>query len=240
MNKKIDIAFKRLNHIQLCISKNKEAEAKAFYCDLLGLEEVEKPVYLQKNGGFWLKIADIELHIGTEESTNTSKRHPAFEVLKLNSIKKDLTEAGISIKEDRSLPMFHRFSFYDPFNNRIELLEAKTKEEIEFLGKEVVVTIDRPIKSKHPEFNFDYHLNYGYLANTKSGDGKEIDAYIFGETNPIKEFKGIVKGVIIRYNDNENKLIVANDDLVLDENMIIEQTFFQEQYFDIEVKLSEH
>jgi len=126
MNQKINITFKRLNHLQICIPKNKEAEARAFYCKLLGLQEIEKPAYLQKNGGFWLSIADIELHIGTEEVIHTSKRHPAFEVLKLNTIKEGLIKAGISIKEDPSLPSFNRFSFYDPFGNRIELLEAKT------------------------------------------------------------------------------------------------------------------
>lgn len=125
MNQKIDIVFKRLNHIQLCIPENKEAEAKTFYCDLLGLEEIEKPAYLQKNGGFWLSIADIELHIGTEKSIFTSKRHPAFEVTNLNTLKKEFVKRGIAIKEDQSLPNFNRFSFYDPFGNRIELLEAK-------------------------------------------------------------------------------------------------------------------
>lgn len=125
MNQKINISFKKLNHIQLCIPKNKEAQARAFYCDLLGLEEIEKPDYLLKNGGFWLNIADIELHIGTEESIHTSKRHPAFEVADLNNIKKEFIKQGVSIREDRSLPNFNRFSFYDPFGNRIELLEAK-------------------------------------------------------------------------------------------------------------------
>lgn len=119
------IKFKRLNHIQLCIPKNKELEARKFYCDLLGLEEIDKPESLKKNGGFWLMIADIELHIGTENLENNSKRHPAFEVEQLESIKATLRKNGVRIKEDKSLPKFNRFSFYDPFNNRIELLESK-------------------------------------------------------------------------------------------------------------------
>lgn len=126
----MEINFKRLNHIQICIPKNKEEEAKLFYCGLLGLEEIEKPEYLKKNGGFWLKIADIELHIGTEDFINESKRHPAFEVEKLDDIKSVLEKNGVRIKQDKSLPKFNRFSFYDPFNNRIELLEAKTSEEL--------------------------------------------------------------------------------------------------------------
>jgi len=126
MQKRIEIEFKRLNHIQICIPINKEEDARRFYCDFLGLEEIEKPEFLRKNGGFWLKVADIELHIGTENLENKSKRHPAFEVENLESIKQTFKACGIRIKEDKSLPKFDRFSFYDPFNNRIELLESST------------------------------------------------------------------------------------------------------------------
>jgi len=119
------IKFKRLNHVQICIPLNKEEEARGFYCKILGLQEIEKPEYLKKNGGFWLEIADIELHIGAEEQINNSKRHPAFEVENMEQIKSALVKQGIKIKEDKDLPNFKRFSFYDPFDNRIELLEAK-------------------------------------------------------------------------------------------------------------------
>lgn len=40
-----------------------------------------------------------------------------------------MKEKGIKIKEDKSLPKYNRFSFYDPFNNRIELLEEKIDEK---------------------------------------------------------------------------------------------------------------
>lgn len=66
MNHLNEIKFVKLNHIQICIPTGKELEAKHFYCQLLGLQEIPKPADLQKNSGFWLKIADIELHIGTE------------------------------------------------------------------------------------------------------------------------------------------------------------------------------
>ncbi len=233
------IEFRRLNHIQICIPKNKEEEAKRFYCDLLRLEEIEKPEYLRKNGGFWLRVADIELHIGTENVENKSKRHPAFEVLKLDRIKRALKNSGVRIKEDKSLPRFNRFSFYDPFNNRIELLESKTIEELEFLGKEVKIKIDRPIFSKHPKFGFEYELNYGFIPNTIGGDNKEIDAYILGEARAIKEFTGIVKAVIIRYDDTENKLVVSKPEYEFNKKELIELTEFQEKYFDTEIKLIE-
>jgi hypothetical protein len=45
-----------------------------------GLPEIEKPVALNPNGGLWLQIADIPLHIGVESGAGTSKRHPTFKV----------------------------------------------------------------------------------------------------------------------------------------------------------------
>lgn len=52
----------------------------------------------------------------------------------------------------------------------------------DYLGKKVKVVVDRPLGSIHPEHhNIYYMVNYGYIPDTVSGDGKEIDAYIIGE-----------------------------------------------------------
>ena len=57
------INFKRLDHIQICIPKGKENEARYFYTDIIGLTEIPKPDSLIANGGVWYKIADIQLQI---------------------------------------------------------------------------------------------------------------------------------------------------------------------------------
>lgn len=115
--------FVRLDHIQLCIPMYKEAEARAFYCDILGLMEIEKPASLKPNGGFWLQIADIQLHIGLENSIEKSKRHPAFEVKNLQQLRAYLQANNVLIKEDIPIDGIERFSIFDPFGNRIELLQ---------------------------------------------------------------------------------------------------------------------
>ncbi len=121
----INIDFIRLDHIQICIPKGKEAQARAFYGNLLGLKEIEKPEPLKVNGGLWFEIADIQLHIGTEIIEGRSKRHPAFEIANLSEVKLKLQEAAIRIKEDIPIEGLDRFSFYDPFDNRIEFLQKK-------------------------------------------------------------------------------------------------------------------
>ena len=117
------IRIKRLDHVQICIPFGEEEQAREFYTCVLGLEEIEKPDVLKPNGGLWFKIADIQLHIGVEEMQGKSKRHPAFEVEGLDEIRAHLQENHVRMKDEPSIPGLNRFSFFDPFGNRIELLE---------------------------------------------------------------------------------------------------------------------
>jgi len=117
------INFKRLDHIQICIPPGKENEARHFYTDIIGLTEIPKPKELIENGGLWYKLADIQLHIGTENEINQSRRHPAFEVENIQAARALMEKHGIKIREEIQLPGQVRFSFIDPFGNRIELLQ---------------------------------------------------------------------------------------------------------------------
>ena len=115
--------FRRLDHIQLCIPPDAEKRAREFYGEVLGLREIEKPVPLKANGGLWFEIADIQLHIGVEREQSVSKRHPAFEVENIEAVRNYLEANGVRTRDENSLAGIERFSFFDPFDNRIELLE---------------------------------------------------------------------------------------------------------------------
>lgn len=117
------IRIKRLDHVQLCIPFGEEERAREFYTRVLGLEEIEKPDVLKANGGLWFKVADIQLHIGVEDVQGKSKRHPAFEVEGLEEIRAHLLENHVRMKDEPTIPGVNRFSFFDPFDNRIELME---------------------------------------------------------------------------------------------------------------------
>jgi catechol 2,3-dioxygenase-like lactoylglutathione lyase family enzyme len=116
------INFKRLDHVQIIIPKGGEKEARDFYSGILGLREINKPDSLKPTGGVWFVIGDVELHLGVEEPKLT-KRHPAFEVDELEKVKGYLMTHGVTIKEEIEVPGRKRFSLFDPFGNRIELLE---------------------------------------------------------------------------------------------------------------------
>lgn len=99
------------------------------------------------------------------------------------------------------------------------------------------VIVDRPLGSRHPEHGFIYPVNYGYVPGTLAGDGEEIDAYILCEFEPLDSFEGNVIGLIVRNDDNENKLVVSRyvDRYGADEIKAL--TEFQERFFDCHVIL---
>ena len=100
----------------------------------------------------------------------------------------------------------------------------------QYLGKIVKVKIDRPLGSLHPKHNFLYLLNYGYIPNTVSGDGEELDAYILGEFKPLDEFTGKVIAVIERLDDDDDKLVVVGENKNYTNEQIEALVEFQEQW----------
>lgn len=120
------ISFKRIDHVQVCIPMGEEEKARKFYEGVLGLKEIPKPVSLLRNGGMWYQIGDIQLHIGVEEmGVERSKRHPAFIVEDIDAARIYLESRGVKIKDDIPIPQVKRFSFFDPFGNRFELLKKE-------------------------------------------------------------------------------------------------------------------
>jgi catechol 2,3-dioxygenase-like lactoylglutathione lyase family enzyme len=122
------VNFKRLDHIQICIPFGAEDQAREFYGNVLGLSEIPKPELLKKNGGMWFAIADIQLHVGVENIPGPSKRHPAFEVENVRAVRAYLESQGVKTRDEPTLEGVERFSFYDPFENRIELMERTDYE----------------------------------------------------------------------------------------------------------------
>jgi len=116
----------RLHHVQITIPRGREEEARAFYCGVLGLKEIAKPGSLQGRGGFWVKLGDIEIHIGSEEDVyrRATKAHVAYEVSGIGEWRRTLNTRGVEIIECVAIPGYERFEFRDPFGNRVEMLES--------------------------------------------------------------------------------------------------------------------
>ena len=116
--------FKSIDHIQLAAPKGSEEIARKFYKDILDFKEVEKPETLKKNGGVWFASGNIQVHIGIEEPFSPSKKaHPAFEIDNIEELKIHFSKNQVEYLEDELLPGANRIYIFDPFGNRIELLE---------------------------------------------------------------------------------------------------------------------
>lgn len=109
--------------------------------------------------------------------------------------------------------------------------ESKLDHLRNYIGKKVNVIVDRKIGSKHPKWGFIYLNNYGYIPNTTSGDGEELDAYILGIYDPIETFEGTCIAVLHRLNDNDDKLIITPDNVNYTNEQIDALTEYQERFF---------
>ena len=101
----------------------------------------------------------------------------------------------------------------------------------EYIGKQLKIKIDRPFASKHPDHGFIYSVNYGYVPNTVSGDGEELDCYLLGVFEPVNEYEGKCIAIIHRLDDNDDKLIIVPNDKEYDDSAIEALVEFQERFF---------
>ncbi len=106
------------------------------------------------------------------------------------------------------------------------------------IGKTVTVTVDRPLGSTHPVHkDLYYPINYGYVEGIMAPDGEEQDAYIVGVEEAVQQFTGKVIAIVHRYDDVEEKWVVAPDGLCFTREEIAALIDFQEQYFDSEIRM---
>ena len=113
-----------IDHVQVAMPKGSEAEARAFYGGLLGMEEVAKPEPLAARGGCWFATADHQIHMGVETDFRPAKKaHVALNTTGLDALRARLEKAGYETYEDIDVDRRKRFFTHDPFGNRIELIQ---------------------------------------------------------------------------------------------------------------------
>jgi catechol 2,3-dioxygenase-like lactoylglutathione lyase family enzyme len=113
-----------LDHIQMAMPAGREAEARAFYAGILGLEERDKPANLARRGGCWFELCSIKVHLGVDPDFRAAaKAHPAFLVDDVDALAEKVDAAGHRVVADEPLEGYRRFYVYDPFGNRIELMQ---------------------------------------------------------------------------------------------------------------------
>ncbi len=114
-----------IDHVQIAMPPGEEDKARAFYIDILGFVEIPKPAELAKRGGAWFRSQNVQLHIGVETDFKpVRKAHPAFIVSDIDSLIAKVQSAGYEIDTSQpSLDGYKRAHVFDPFGNRIELMQ---------------------------------------------------------------------------------------------------------------------
>ena len=104
------------------------------------------------------------------------------------------------------------------YGNTEVFLSPEEREDLirRYLGKQVLVEIDRPLGFHHVTkgIHLDYTVNYGFLPGVIGGDGEEQDVYVLGVAEPLRVFEGRIIGVVRRKDDNEDKFIAAPEGMV--------------------------
>ncbi len=122
------MVFDRLHHMQLAMPKGEEQAARAFFVDVLGMMEIEKPPPLKGRGGAWFRAGQVELHLGIEDDFRPARKgHPGILVNDLDEVVRRLNQAGQDVRWDGDFPGYRRVYAHDPFGNRLEFLQPASQ-----------------------------------------------------------------------------------------------------------------
>ena len=117
-----------IDHVLLSMPRGGEERARSFYGTVLGLREVPKPPPLDAHGGCWF-VGDgnpsMAIHLGTEEPfTPARKAHVALLVDDVDGLRTAMRNQGVETRDDEAPIGVRRFYAFDPFGNRLELIDA--------------------------------------------------------------------------------------------------------------------
>ncbi len=121
-----DSHFRGLHHVQLAIPQGAEQMCRAFWHEVLGFTELEKPAALAARGGCWFRDGGVEVHLGVENDFQPARKaHPGILVRGIDALAARLEAQGVEVWWDEDFPGMRRFYTADPFGNRLEMLEPR-------------------------------------------------------------------------------------------------------------------
>lgn len=113
-----------LDHVQIAIPAGGEDEARRFFGELLGLDEIARPGELSNRGGCWFALGDRQLHLGIDPDFRPARKaHIAVAVGEFAELRGRLEAAGHPVRDDVPIGGRERFFSDDPFGNRIEFID---------------------------------------------------------------------------------------------------------------------
>jgi len=210
------MAVLALDHVQLAMPEGGENDARAFYAGLLGFSEFDKPQSLAGRGGCWFEAGYARLHLGVEKDFRPAlKAHPAILLDNLDVVCRILEGAGCRLQEDVGIAGYHRRHVFDPFGNRIELMQRLSGEtagqggdglnERQANGFAEPVRIEHRVElmMRHSEGFYDQSYNFTDYFFRDTHIGTEVRARTYQGNRDVVVF---TRGVTIADNFLEDIL----------------------------------
>lgn len=119
----MSIGLTRIDHVNLTVPRAMEEACIAFYLDVLGLKQIEKPPELKARGGAWFEFPDrTQLHISLDDTAAPlSRRHVCMLTTNLDGARAHLAAHGLAIEDGGTAEGLTRFFVRDPAGNRLEI-----------------------------------------------------------------------------------------------------------------------
>lgn len=116
-----------LHHVNVTVPPEREAAARHFYGQILGLEELPRPDTGSR--GAWYQLGAVQLHLSLEDGAQPpSRRHVCYQVRDVEAARRHFREAGLDLLDDeRPIAGTRRFFLCDPGGNRIEITEGNSE-----------------------------------------------------------------------------------------------------------------
>ncbi len=125
MNEAAHFFIDGIHHVQIAIPPGGEELARDFFRNTLCLHEVKVPPNVSKRAIAWFEQGSLRVHVGIDADFHpSSSGHPAFSVQAYDSLIQHFHKLGISHISASLVGGSRRCHIFDPFGNRIELIEA--------------------------------------------------------------------------------------------------------------------
>ena len=115
-----------IDHVQVSIPVGEVPRALEFYVDILGFTRIPKPADMIQSGA-WLTGGSVNLHLGERKEgeifSASPDAHPAIRVDNFQALMTLSEQKGLKVRVDKGPSGFYRGSIWDPFGNRIELMQ---------------------------------------------------------------------------------------------------------------------
>ncbi len=111
----------RIQHVSVARPPGSDAQARAFFGEVLGLTEVLPPESLRHLNVIWFQLGNTELHlfVGPGPAPD-SGQHLCIEVEDLPALRARVEGAGYATQGAEEIPGRPRFFCRDPFGNLME------------------------------------------------------------------------------------------------------------------------